>query len=62
MLFGGDGTHCFARITSRDYEKEEPSPLLNKLLRQSQSSTSEPETKNIEIVQFIEQSCRRPNG
>ena len=21
-LFGGDGTHCFARKTSRDYEKE----------------------------------------
>ena len=21
MLFGGDGTHCFARKTSRDYEK-----------------------------------------
>ena len=22
MLFGGDGTHCFARKTSRDYEKK----------------------------------------
>ena len=22
MLFGGDGTHCFARKLSRDYEKE----------------------------------------
>ena len=28
MLFGGDGTHCFARKTSRNYEKENPSPLL----------------------------------
>ena len=27
MLFGGDGTHCFARNTSRDYEKEKPSPF-----------------------------------
>ena len=27
MLFGGDGTHCFARKTSRDYEKEKPSPF-----------------------------------
>ena len=26
-LFGGDGTHCFARKTSRDYEKEKPSPF-----------------------------------
>ena len=33
MLFGGDGTHCFARKTSRDYEK--PSPFLKKFLRQS---------------------------
>ena len=38
MLFGGDGTHCFARKTSRDYEK--PSPLLKKFLRQSQPSRS----------------------
>ena len=43
MLFGGDGTHCFARKTSSDYEK--PSPFLKKLLRQSQPSTSEPEPK-----------------
>ena len=27
MLFGGDGTHRFARKTSRDYEKEKPSPF-----------------------------------
>ena len=35
MLFGGDGTHCFARKTSCDYEKEKPSPFLKKFLRQS---------------------------
>ena len=45
MLFGGDGTHCFARKTSRDYDKEKPSPILKKLLRQSQPSKSEPEPK-----------------
>ena len=45
MLFGGDGTHCFAKKTSRDYEKEQPSPFLKKFLRQSQPSTSEPEPK-----------------
>ena len=39
MLFGGGGTHCFARKTSRDYEKEQPSPLLKKLFSQSQPST-----------------------
>ena len=27
ILFGGDGTDCFARKTSRDYEKENPSPF-----------------------------------
>ena len=32
VLFGGDGTHCFARKTSRDHEK--PSPFLKKFLRQ----------------------------
>ena len=45
MLFGGDGTHCFARKTSRDYEKEKPSPFLKKFIRQSQPSTSEFEPK-----------------
>ena len=46
MRFGGDGTHCFARKTSRDYEKK-PYPFLVKFLRQSQPSTSEPEPKNV---------------
>ena len=31
--------------TSRDYEKEKPSPFLKKFLHQSQPSTSEPELK-----------------
>ena len=39
ILFGGDGTYCVARKTSRDYKKEKPSPLLKKFLRQSQSPT-----------------------
>ena len=45
MLFGGDGTHCFAKKTSRDYEKETPSPFLKKFLRQSQPRRSEREPK-----------------
>ena len=46
MLFGGDGTHCFARKTSHDYyEKEKQSPFLKKFLRQSQPSTTELEPK-----------------
>ena len=45
MLFAGDGTHCFARKTSRDYEIGKPSPFVKNFLRQSQPSTSELETK-----------------
>ena len=62
MLFGGDGTQCFARKTTRDYEKEQPSPLLKKFLRQSQPSTSEPEPKKIEVITFMAYSCRHPIG
>ena len=47
MLFGRDGTNCFARKTSRDYENEKSSPFLKKFLRQSQPSTSEPEPKRL---------------
>ena len=33
ILFGGDGTHCFARKSSRVSDsKEKPSPFLNKLI------------------------------
>ena len=46
-LFGVDGTHCFAKKTSRDYEIEKPSPFFKKFLRQSQPSTSEPEPKKM---------------
>ena len=52
MLFGGDGTHCFARKTSPDYG--ELSPFLKKLLRQSQSSTSEPEPKKVKMSPNME--------
>ena len=58
MLFGGDGTHCFARKTSRDYEKEKPSPFLKKFLRQSQLSTSELEPKRTNRVQIWNKSIR----
>ena len=53
MFFAGDGTHCFARKTSRDNEKENPSPYLKKLLRQSDPSTSEPEPKKAEGIPFM---------
>ena len=54
MLFGGDGTHCFARKTNRDYEKEKPSPFLKEFLRQSQPSTSEREPKKDKSSPYME--------
>ena len=62
MLFGGDGSHCFARKSSCDYEKEKPSPLSKKFLRQSQPSTSEPEPKNAEVFPLTAWSCRHLIG
>ena len=53
MTCGGDGTHCFAKKTSRDYEKEKPSPFLKKFLRQSQSSIFESEPKKVEVIPFM---------
>ena len=54
MLFGGDGTHCFARTTSRDYKKGKPFPFLKKFLRQSQPGRSEPEPKKVKMSPNME--------
>ena len=54
LLFGGDGTHCSARKTGRDYEKEKPSPFFENFLRQSQPNTSEPEPKKAKISPNME--------
>ena len=50
MLFRGDGTHCFAEKTSRDYEKEKLSPFL----KRSPPSTSELEPKKVEMSPNME--------
>ena len=52
MLFGGDGTHCFARKTSRDCEKSYP--FSKNFLRQSQPSTPEPEPKKVKMSPIME--------
>ena len=57
MLFGGDGTHCFARKTSRDYEKEQPSTFLKKNFCESQPGTYEPETKKVKMKPNKECIC-----
>ena len=54
MLFGGDGTHFFARKMNHDYETEKSSPFLKKFLRQSQLSTSEPEPENVKMSPNME--------
>ena len=58
MLFGGDGTHCFAKKSSRDYEKGKPSTFLKKFLRQSQPRTSEREPKRLKRVQIWNKRIR----
>ena len=62
MLFGGDGTHCFARKTNRDNKKEKPSPFLKKFLRQSQPSTSELEPKMVKTSPNTEETYPFPTG
>ena len=62
MLFGGNGTRCFATKTSRDYEKQEPFPFSKKFLRQSEPSTSEHEPKKVELIAYIAYSCLQPIG
>ena len=54
MLFGGDGSLCFAKKTSRDYEKGKPSPFVKKLLRQSQPSTPEIEPNKVKMSPNME--------
>ena len=53
MFFGSDGTNCFVRKTSRGYEKEKPSKFWKKVLCLSQPSTSEPEPKKVEVIQYM---------
>ena len=62
MLFGGDGTHCFAKKSSRDYEKGKPSPFLKKFLRQSQPGTSEREPKKVKWSPNMEKTYPFPIG
>ena len=54
MFFGGDGTHCFARKTSRDYEKGKPFTFWKEFLRQSHPSTPQPESKNVKMSPSVE--------
>ena len=53
ILVGVDGRHCFARKTSRDYEKQKSSPFLKKILRQAQPTTFETEPKKAEVIPFM---------
>ena len=62
MLFGGDGTHCFATKKSQDYEKEKPYPFLKNFLRQSQPRTSEPEPRKVKMSPNVEKTYPFPFG
>ena len=52
-LFGGDGTHSFAKKTNCNYEEEKPSPSPKNFIRQSQSRTKEPIPKKAKIIPFL---------
>ena len=62
MLFGGHGIYCFARNTSRDYEKEKPPPFSKIFLRQSQPRTSEPDPKKVKMSPDMEKTYPFPIG
>ena len=52
MLFGGDGTHCFAKKSSRDYEKEKLSPFLKKFPanhNQAHPNVNQKRTNHVQI-------------
>ena len=56
-LLGGDATHCFAKKTSSDYQKEISSPCLENFLRQSQSNTIKPERKKTQNHSIYWKTC-----
>ena len=56
MLFGGDGTHCFAWKTSRDYEKR--SPFLKKFLRNHNQAHPTVNQKRLKWVQIWNKRVR----
>ena len=58
MMFGGDGTHCFAKKDESRLRKEKPSPFL----RQSQSSTSALEPKKVKMSPKLELTYPFPTG
>ena len=53
MLFGGDEIHYFARKMGGDIETGNPSPLLIKILSQSQPITPELQPKTAKINSFL---------
>ena len=61
-MFGGDGTNCSVKTTSRAYKKRKQSPFLKIFLRHSQSGTPEPERKKGKLIPFMAYSCRLPIG
>ena len=58
MLFGGDGTHCFARKTSRDYKKEKPSPVWRNFSSNHNQAHPNLNQKGLKRVQKWNKSIR----
>ena len=53
LFNGGDGTQCFSRKTSLQYEKEKHSPFLKRIPCQSQSRTPESVPKKERTIPFM---------
>ena len=53
MLFGGNGTFCFPKETSRDYEIEKPLLFLKIFSEQPQSVTPERRPKRAKTIPFM---------
>ena len=53
MLFGGDGTRCFARKTSRYYEERKTIPIFEKIPPPITISTLEPQPEKVKIIPLM---------
>ena len=58
MLFGGDGTYCFARKRSRDYKKEKLSPFLKKFSANHNQAHPNLNQKRLKRVQIWNKRIR----
>ena len=62
LLFGAVGTHCFARKTSHDHQKENHLHFWRKFPANHNQAHPNLNQKKVEVIPFIAYSCRHPNN